>query len=100
MYCCCNQEENINQFIFFFFIFTRGYNFGAIVDLGVREHQKVENPWFKRFIKNVDSFCIVITNPNFKKVRFISWLTNPTSKIRESGFASPILKDLIRGFVS
>ena len=38
---------------------------------------------YKRFIKNVDlfresmdSFCIVITNPDSKKVRFVPYKTN------------------------
>ncbi len=47
----------------------------------------------------MDSFCIVVTNPDSKKVQFVLWLTNPTSWICKSGFASPILKDLNSGFV-
>ncbi len=50
--------------------------------------------------KNVDSFCFVVTDPDSKKICFVSWLTNPTSQIRKSGFASPILKDSNCGFVS
>ncbi len=47
----------------------------------------------------MDSLRIVVTNPDSKKVRFVLWLTIPTSWIRESGFTSPILKNLNRGFV-
>ncbi len=52
------------------------------------------------FCESMDSFCIVVTNPDSKKIRFVSWLTNPTSQICKSGFASPILKDSNGGFVS
>jgi len=48
----------------------------------------------------MDLFRIVVTNPDSKKICFVSWLTNPTSQIHESRFASPILKDSNRGFVS
>ncbi len=52
------------------------------------------------FRESMYSFCILVTNPDSKKIRFISWLMNPTSQICESGFTSPILKDSSRGFVS
>ena len=52
------------------------------------------------FRESMDSFCIVITNPDSKKICFVSLLTNPTSQIRESRYASPILEDWIRGFDS
>ncbi len=113
-----------------------------------------------RFCESMDSFCIVVTNPDSKKIRFVLWLTNPDSfrivdhksfmfskdsfrrlifkrfacfyeyneslqilstiarneslkieireseslrilqiRIRESGFVTPNLKDLYRGFV-
>ena len=48
----------------------------------------------------MELFCIVATNPDSKKICFVLWLTNPTSQICESRFASPILKDSNRGFVS
>jgi hypothetical protein len=40
--------------MFFLFIFTRGYNFGAIVDLGVRQHQKIENPGIRMIPISID----------------------------------------------
>ncbi len=51
------------------------------------------------FCKSMDLFCIVVTNPDSKKICFVLWLTNPTSQICQSGFVSPILKDSNRGFV-
>ncbi len=52
------------------------------------------------FRKSMDSFHIVVTNPDSKKICFVSWLTNPTSQICKSGFISLILIDSNRGFVS
>ena len=53
-----------------------------------------------KFCKSMDSYRIVVTNPDSKKIRFVLWLTNPSSQIRESRFASPILKDWNHGFIS
>ncbi len=53
---------------------------------------------YKRFVKTW--IRIVVTNPDSKKICFVLWLTNPTSQICKSGFASPILKDSNCGFDS
>ncbi len=52
------------------------------------------------FRESMDSFSIVVMNPDSKKICLVWWLTNPTSQICESRFASPILKDSNRGLVS
>ncbi len=53
--------------------YALGYNF----DFGVREYQKVENPWYKRLNKNVDlSFESMKSDSQNHLVfkRFISWI--------------------------
>ncbi len=48
----------------------------------------------------MDSFRIVVTNSDSKKIRFVSWLTNPDS-FRIVGHESFMFsKDSFRGFVS
>ena len=52
------------------------------------------------FRESMDSFRIVVTNPDSKKIRFVSWLTNPDSFRIVDHESFMFSKDSYRGFVS
>ncbi len=52
------------------------------------------------FRESMDSFCIVITNPDSKKIRFVPYETNPDSFRIVDHESLMFSKDSFRGFVS